>query len=330
MKVYFDGSLYGGHANGHKCAQEIDLDLHFVWNGARFFVPALYLCAQGVVVDVIKSVDRGEVAAYLQKYAPLLEKRPDRKTELWAQAENPLRMEFDANLMIGKNPARVSHSSSAVSIPKDLYPQEDGVQEAFAHYGCDEGQAHAILRLHFPWQTKRRPKKLSLALCLSPRPCRLPVEKTFSACVGCAPFDVPFTHPQSGQESVLHVLGMTQEVLPQSAFGREDCEYPTHFCLLRYAVDPAPAGLLLRDVCDGDAPRRISREKYAPEAIGACSIGIIGGADGPTAAAVGGREKCCASALRFGAYTCAEFEMQVDEVRLGSDLNLYLWGHDDA
>ena len=78
-------------------------------------------------------------------------------------------------------------------------------------------------------------------------------------------------------------------------------EYPTHLTAMTYAVSPeiSRRELQIQD-CGGDRPRRIlprdPEDRFLPEAkndvcvmAGASAIGIIGGADGPTAIFMAGK-----------------------------------------
>ena len=69
----------------------------------------------------------------------------------------------------------------------------------------------------------------------------------------------------------------------------EGYDFPKHYTSMKYTLCPDISGRFfsVRDCCEGDQPRPIkeTREKtlFEPTATNAASIGIIGGADGPTA-----------------------------------------------
>ena len=100
-----------------------------------------------------------------------------------------------------------------------------------------------------------------------------------------------FTHPYTGTQHTLTALSLEARTLPETTFGRG---FPTHFTLLRYALDPEPAEpVLISDTRESDRPVR-------PETIeGSSSVRVIGGADGPTALFVSGGAHTACSALRF-------------------------------
>ena len=96
---------------------------------------------------------------------------------------------------------------------------------------------------------------------------------------------------------------LAQETLPR---GLLTAFYPTHFTAMRYTLSPAPSEDIRICDCDvGDQPLEIGpcTDAHAPEAqSSAACIGIIGGADGPTAFVAGsgpeGSRGVC-SALHF-------------------------------
>ena len=95
--------------------------------------------------------------------------------------------------------------------------------------------------------------------------------------------------------------------MPENRFGSERWVYPTHFTVMSYMLSPeTKEKITISDCEDGDKPieRIISEGPFAPAAsASAACIGIIGGADGPTAIVFGGSTEgklCVAcSALHF-------------------------------
>ena len=114
-------------------------------------------------------------------------------------------------------------------------------------------------------------------------------------------------------------------------------EYPTHLAAMTYAVSPeiSRRELQIRD-CRGDRPRRIlpreTEDRFLPEAkndvcvmAGASAIGIIGGADGPTAIFMAGKgePRCTFSSLYFEPGKPVEWRMRFYEKRV-EDLEVRL------
>lgn len=74
------------------------------------------------------------------------------------------------------------------------------------------------------------------------------------------------------------------------AFRDPDMEYPNCFLAMTYSVEPeiTEQGILLQDCGEGDSPRHKGESAQVHDnPMSATSVGVIGGADGPTAVLVG-------------------------------------------
>ena len=168
------------------------------------------------------------------------------------------------------------------------------------HYGLDAACGWMLCRFSFLWAGKRRPKIRTLTLTMRQRPCRVPGPHFKVHAPGDS---FTFRHPVSGTDYTLQVQELAQETLPR---GLLTAFYPTHFTAMRYTLSPAPSEDIRICDCDvGDQPLEIGpcTDAHAPEAqSSAACIGIIGGADGPTALVAGsgpeGSRGVC-SALHF-------------------------------
>ena len=145
-------------------------------------------------------------------------------------------------------------------------------------------------------QAGRFPEWLSPGLTAAARPSKafpLPWSSSPPPFLGSASGQLPrgkkfpFTHPTTGQTHTLTVESLEQGTLLKEALENDRWEYPTHFLAMQYTLSPAlPENTLsVRDCAQGDRPREKAPAAWAPtaRAYAAVSIGIIGGADGPTA-----------------------------------------------
>ena len=175
---------------------------------------------------------------------------------------------------------RHAHGSRAVWYPEPPEGEENSAAacRAAAHYGLDPRRTWVIIRSSFRWHGKRRPARLrSLTVALEPEEQDVPGPE-FPAEAGAR---VDFTDPVTGTGHVLTVLDAAWEQLDlPEGFGRPGLEYPRWCRTLTYTVEPElPEGSFrIRDTGHGDRPRGT-----ACAAEGTASIGVIGGADGPTA-----------------------------------------------
>ena len=98
---------------------------------------------------------------------------------------------------------------------------------------------------------------------------------------GCEPFFREVFHPLTGEKIRLHVLGCREAELPETVRPGDGLIFPGKYHVLEYRAEPPlPEGevLWLQDCREGDPPRG-----RRDGGRGAASIGIIGGACGPTA-----------------------------------------------
>lgn len=92
-------------------------------------------------------------------------------------------------------------------------------------------------------------------------------------------------HPITHTEHTLTVTEYEKQELTSKAFAHEEYEFPTHHTAMSYTVEPElpNKNFQVRDCLDNDEPKRRPKKPYDPQAsYDACSIAIIGGADGPT------------------------------------------------
>ena len=151
------------------------------------------------------------------------------------------------------------------------------------HYHLDRGCCWSFTRYHFPWATKRRPEL---------REVWVELEQDEVLCSG-EPITVKrpgetisLQHPVTGNEYTLKILDLQPETIDEQQLpGGLLC--PRHFFKVRYALEPdlPRSEFSLRDCGESDSPVKAEEENRPaaePDAE-AAALGIIGGADGPTA-----------------------------------------------
>ena len=113
-----------------------------------------------------------------------------------------------------------------------------------------------------------------------------------------------FTHPEI---HLLTVQEIEQQTVPQNSFGSDRWIYPTHYIAMSYTLTPEPMeNISVFDCDEGDRPIEVTPDDHSFRPVGSSScfvVGVIGGADGPTAVIYGtnSQEKLHAacSALHF-------------------------------
>lgn len=309
-KVYFDGNFWSHHGKG-RAGTEIRIDKQFDWAGHRWVIPASYSCSKGLVVDFCMQVDADKIRAFMGKWH--LDPENDscenftREQQEQIDLENPLVLDFRPTLTVNRKTLQTNHGCAVCFNPclPDGEFNELEAKWAADHYGLDTTFGWTICRWAFLWRNKRRPQIETLALTMKQQPYWLsgPHFKTH------APGDsFTFSHPVSGKTYTLTVQELEKQILPKNRFGSDRYVYPTHYVVMSYTFMPEPEEkIIIQDCADSDKPLAIATADvpFSPTARNdAVCVGIIGGADGPTAMVVGGdkREgKLCAacSALHF-------------------------------
>lgn len=308
-KVFFDGSFWGRQGRTH-AGTEICIDKQFEWAGRHWLIPTAYSCSKGLVIDFGMRVEVKEICAFMKKWK--LDQENDsyeyftQEQQMELELENPLRMDFNPQLEMNGQKMRFSHGC-AVSFNPCL--PEGMVNELEAkwvvdHYDLDTSYGWVIYREAFLWKNKRRPEIKTLSLTMEQQPVQIPGPHFKTHAPGNS---FKFIHPVSKREYTLTVQELEKQTMPENRFGSERWVYPTHFTVMSYTLSPeTKEKITISDCEDGDKPieRIISEGPFAPAAsASAACIGIIGGADGPTAIVFGGSTEgklCVAcSALHF-------------------------------
>jgi hypothetical protein len=295
-KVYFSSSFGERGGRGEKAGQELPLDVAFPWDGRLWRVPAVYLCSKGLVLDLIATATAEEMQAYVQKWESMGELSPSE--ELAAEAESPLRDDFVPSVYINGQCSRMKRMTTLTMLAQEcgLSPTD---RQALSHYGLDEQTRTLLCRAAFPWVTSKKPMLRSLQLCMSRRPVTLTGEAFTVSGEGER---VTVLHPTSVVAHTLTVCDVQRSEMPQSA-ATAQYKLPSHSVQMLYTLSPdlPDSEFSLRDVRRNDMPIKQSMRKdrvddFCSVAVvnvpvraesEAAAIGIIGGADGPIAMAVG-------------------------------------------
>ena len=280
-QVYFHGG------NGReKPGQELRVNKTFQWDGREFVLPAVYLCAEGLVADFFMTAPTEQVEAFFQTYRKLEED----ETFIWteeetqkAQREHPLNLSFWAEAFLNGKRSEQTRGSGSYWLPLDGAERDRKVGLALIHYDLPMDRCWQFTRCSFPWATKKKPTLKSLFFRLNQEPCDLYGEP-FTAEPGET---ISLTHPATGERYTLTVMDIQPDTLEDES--GEDYTWPTHFQSLEFTLDPPldREEFSLRDCDEGDGPVQNGSAESGCEAS---AIAFIGGVDGPTALCVGVEE----------------------------------------
>ena len=283
---------FEGERPSRRCApgREMPIGKQFVWGGRRWQVPAVYRCAEGLVLDLVMQAPAGEIRAFMDRWGlgPASERGDfDREQQMRIDSENPLAFSFTPVLLVdGRSLGNYrGHSRCWNPVPGGRDPAD---LPMLAQYGLDPAEGWVLWRYSFPWKTKHKPPLRSLSLRLKADGVSLPGPHiAVSGAGGRFPFIAP-----DGTAHTLTVAEYVRETLPENAFQDGDFLYPRQYAAVGYTVEPPlPRGAFhLADCAEGDRPR--PARKPGPLQPGAAAFATI--------CALGKEDLCCdASSLYF-------------------------------
>lgn len=261
--VSFDGGFGTGSDD---IGFEKELDVNFSWGGQSWHIPAMYLCEQGLVLDICMEADPEAVRAAMDKDSE------------GAPAENPLALDFRGHISWNGQKLPIAHACSmaywpALCFPEEADPEAD-VLRFMEHYQLNPERVWLLHRVAYRWKGADASEPLSCTLRMEQRPQRV-LGKPFSTpSIGES---VSVCHPISNQVYVLTVQELNWQTL---------CDGVSSVLLMQYSLSPEKGKLpfSLVDCTPDDEPMH----GVGPDVPGDTTIGIIGGADGPTAVVLSG------------------------------------------
>lgn len=321
-KVYFEGGFWSEREIS-RAGTEIPVQSKFLWDGREVLVPSVYSCAKGLVVDVCIKIPAKDIRAFMDKWN--LSPKNDgsdftEEQQMQAEAESPMAISFSPEVTVNGKVLRTSHGSGLSWNPCTSDANCLEAKGAIEHYGLDPSSGWVVSRHAFPWATARRPKEIkALSLTLAVDPVRLPGSKFEGDTPGV---QIAFIHPINGKKHTLTILECEKQEMPEHAFRDEGFDFPTHYTAMSYTMVPElPEGAFsVMDTVQGDRPRKKQADPNAPTAdCVAMSVGIIGGADGPTAVFIGSKPRAACSSLHFSPEYDVQWQMIFHE-KMQSDI----------
>ncbi len=289
-KVYFEGNFWGGSGHGERAGKEISLNKNFCWQDENWTIPAVYTSSKGLVIDFCLQVPPERICDFMNKWNLSADKDEMDYTEeqrMQIDAENPLAVDINPKVILNGTELTSSHGSGLSwnpCLPEGKSPEAWSVIQ---HYDLDPEQGYMICRQAFLWKTKRKPQIKTLRVWLERQPVSIPGPH-FQVSLPGEQFE--FIHPSTGKKHTLTVQDYERKELSSEHFKTPDLdslEFPRHLTAMSYTLSPElpDQAFQIMDCARGDRPRYNHVNPRAPQATGdvCCSVGIIGGADGPNA-----------------------------------------------
>lgn len=326
MRVRYTSSLWS-HNKG-ACGKVQKLSWKFKYLGLRRCIPWVYHFKKGIVFDLLTFLDACEMEAFNQKYAvveheltPIEQKcaeqdHPFRETDISEIYINDSRVEQDFAMSGAFHAPFIDKSSDLLSVKK-AYHVWLGQTTCFhcQRFCVPYPKAGSpIIKL---LRALRLDRVQTLKLRTREKHCFYPVDQRFTLSENDEEKTVSFVHPLSGVAHTLYLKPDKPYSIPQFNKAREHL----YALMATYEIVPPlhPGDQLVFD----------SSFSYRQTAdlTEAASIGIIGGADGPTAIFVSGtwhQEKpvhLCSSVVTAKRNNAAEFVLQgIDIKTYGSEV----------
>lgn len=95
-QVFFEAS-FSPKPDGRRPGRELPLNRTFLWDGASCHIPSVYLCEEGLVLDVLLQADTEAVKAWIERWGLTPETETgdlSPEQEMRIQNENPLHRDF--------------------------------------------------------------------------------------------------------------------------------------------------------------------------------------------------------------------------------------------
>lgn len=277
-----------------KAGEELKINKSFSWAEYEWTVPSAYICSKGIVLDIFAKADKEKTEAFLFRTTYAVVQRGD------DQNEDPFAFDYDPCVIV--NGKKLHCQMGTGDCWADGYESFSSAEmkEKLCHYGLDLDEYWIWRRVSFPWETSSKPKVKSIDLTLSQCP------KSAKGSIFASPSvgeKITFTHPITGRSHTLTIEGYEKETI-NIPLQNDGYEMPSNMTAMQYSIlpDMPTSRFSISDTRNNDMPRKTDKKKT--DAI-ASAIGIIGGADGPTAVFVSSPQNG-----RYTALSALTFEPQ--------------------
>lgn len=315
MDVYFGNFWRKKREPDEQPGLPVSVDKYFEYGGFTWVCPRIYLCKEGIVLDLCRKCDAAAFRLFYEKWVDRIDTlTPDEQEQI--SKENPMNFLCDFRLNLDGKRLEGGGFSGMGWLP-DFPEQNDGMSEMLMkEYALSREFGWYIYRARFPFQPKDYAslaedsdllKRLTLRVAAGKE--QIYFDTRITTKVDCEPFDIELKHPLTGERHRFFVGACSAESFDKMpAQLKQDMIIPENHCVLVYAVAPefsAEQFFSVQDCARGDSPIRkpanpenakavngakaANRAKAANGEKAAASIGIIGSADGPTSFFLAGK-----------------------------------------
>lgn len=296
LKVYYNSSLWSSKKGICGLPQKVDWE--FEYRGAKCFIPYIFRFSKGIVFDIITILDEEKLKEYIDKYESIEEKLTTSERRC-AEQEHPYQSVSIKEIWINDNKVDEYSSSSSIylsSIQENI--ELKPMKEAYSHI-LENKASFGYERYYIPYsKADSKIKDMlrflrlysinNLKFSTHNTSLFIPLKLQFDMNIKEDTKEIVFEHPSTGTNHTIY-------------FKRgENFEYPV-------SIDKTASIYAVQSIYeinpplqDGDSLQFNSSISYTVELdnnkmynpTSAASIGIIGGADGPSSIFLSSKSSC--------------------------------------
>lgn len=271
FEVYFEN-------NKQYPCREIKLNKNFLWRNTKWHVPSVYASKKGVVIDICTAIERNVI-------------------EYHKSGDSTLNLHFSAQLSInGKpiDPSSVNYYYASLYEYNENFPSDGWGNVIAEHYGLDTDKYWIISRSFFKSTGKcnltsafesSTDNSGSVSLVMNDEPCHLNGDTFTVNEIGEV---ISLRSPVDGKNCNLKIENVESDIIPSAIPMKNASKFPSHVKILSFSCsfpdcdlkssNSEKAPFYLHDILNGDPVVTAGNDDFESSVIG-----IIGGADGPTA-----------------------------------------------
>lgn len=315
--VYYGENFWADEHEGTPC-EEISFEKHFHWADREWYIPSIYTCDQGLVVDILMRVDAMAFQAFMDRWGVTVENEHtfSREQRKEMEQENPLIFHFNAKLIVNGVQMPSKHGCSTVYAPSMTETHREEQLGLIDYYNLDRNACWVMQRSTYPWVEEQITDITTLEVTMRHQPMYLsgPVFEINSS--GEA---VSFTNPVTG---ICHKLIVQEFEAQEQHFDFADSkvpetlelEYPSHFHVMSFTLEPdaSEKDVRISDCAQGDSPRQKANGRKS----GAASVGIIFGQKRKDNSENNDHTHIAVSALHFEPFNSVKWNVSFKEKQI--------------
>ena len=241
-----------------------------------------------MVADILMRVDTSKLQAFMDKWNVTPENEfqftPMQRRQM--ELENPLGFHFRTDMTINGKPIRSNRGCSTAYVPFRYEIDRQEWEPILDYYNLDRASCWVIQRSCFPWIDGQPMDIVTMEVTMKHQPMFAPGETFETRATGEVH---TFQNPTTGTVHTLTVQEFEAKEMDIKFPGLKEREYPPHHIAMAFSLEPelSQTEFSITDSLQSDEPRVIPGCTSGYSSKEAEAIGIIGGADGPTAIIMG-------------------------------------------